>query len=196
MLNKLRFASSLAVLYVLTIGTIGGILYSSHLVADRAYAKPQPVSTHHIPVPHTPAISGKPVRIVIDTAAIDLPVDDGVYDSATQSWSLSDTHAQFAVMTKPANNKAGTTFIYGHGTDAVFGKIGSNPPPVGTATNIYTDNGHVFTYTLTNVKDYDPNDTSIFKDVASGPPQLIVQTCTGIFSEWRTMFTFTFDKVA
>ena len=64
----------------------------------------------------------------------------------------------------------GTTFIYGHGTDAVFGKIGSSPPPSGTIAEITTDNGHVFTYVLQAVKNYEPSDTSVLQDTTSGQP--------------------------
>lgn len=98
-------------------------------------------------------------------------------------------------MTSLANDHAGTTFIYGHGTDAVFGKIGTNHPAINTTARIYADNGHVFSYTLQEIRDFTPNDTSLFDDTSSGTPRLIVQTCTGIFSEWRTMFIFTFQKV-
>jgi len=196
MLRKFRFFGSVALLYILAIGTIGSLLYSSHLFGTPVWAKPQPVITKQKTTPLPPkVISGKPTRIVIASSGIDLPVDDGIYDAAKGTWTLSDTHAQFAVITSPANDHAGTTFIYGHGTDAVFGRIGSNPPPVGTTAEVHTDNNHVFTYTLQAVKNYDPNDTSIFDDTSSGPPRLIVQTCTGAFSEWRTMFTFRFERV-
>lgn len=195
MLQKLRFISSILVLYVLTIGTIGFTLYSSHLFGTPVWAKP-PTIVHKAPVPLPPkVIAGKPIRITIASAGIDLPVDEGTYNSADGSWTLSDTHAQFATMTQPANDHAGTTFIYGHGTDAVFGKIGITPPPTGTVAQIYTDNGHVFFYTLQTVTDYSPADTSILENTSTGSPRLIIQTCTGAFSEWRTMFTFAFQKV-
>jgi hypothetical protein len=196
MLQKFRFVSSIAAIYILTIGTICTMLYSSHLFGTPVWAITKPVITYHKPIKLPPqVISGKPIRIVITSSGIDLPLDDGSYDSAAGTWTLSDTHAQFAMMTAVANNHAGTTFIYGHGTDAVFGKIGSNHPAAGTIAQVYTDNNHVFSYTLQTVRDMQPTDTSILADTSSGPPQLVVQTCTGIFSEWRTMFIFSFEKV-
>lgn len=196
MLQRLRFVSSITLLYIFTIGTIGGILYSSHLFGAPAWAKPRPMTVHKKPTPLPPkVIAGKPIRIAITSAGIDLPVDDGVYNSGDGSWTLSDNHAQFATMTAPANDHAGMTFIYGHGTDAVFGKIGSNHPTVGTVAEIHTDNNRVFTYALKEIKNLTPNDTSILDDTANGPPRLVVQTCTGAFSEWRTMFVFTFERV-
>jgi len=195
-LQKLRFFSSIAVLYVLTIGTIGLTLYSSYLFGTPVWAQ-KPSIVYIKPVPLPPKVtSGKPVHITIVSSSIDLAIDDGSYNANDGSWTLSDTHAQFATMTQPANDHAGTTFIYGHGTDAVFGKIGSSPPPSGTIAEITTDNGHVFTYVLQAVKNYEPSDTSVLQDTTSGQPRLVVQTCTGAFSEWRTMFIFTFEKVS
>lgn len=197
MLQRIRFFSSVLVLYALSIGTIGLTLYSSHLLGAPVWAQQPPAIIIKKPMPLPPkVISGKPVRIMIASSGIDLAIDDGSYNTADGSWTLSDTHAQFATMTQPANDHAGTTFIYGHGTDAVFGKIGSSSPPSGTIAEITTDNGHVFTYVLQAVKNYEPSDTSVLQDTASGQPRLVVQTCTGAFSEWRTMFIFTFEKVS
>ena len=197
MLQKIRFTVSISLIYVITIGTIAGLLQSSHLFGTPVQADVPPHIVHHKPVVLPPkVISGKPNRIVISTAGIDLPIDDGTYDPATNTWTLSKTHAQFAVMTAPANDHAGTTFVYGHGTDAVFGKIGTNRPPAGTVAQLYTDSNHIFFYTLQVVRDYQPTDTSLLDDTADGPPRLIIQTCTGALSQWRTMFIFTFDKVA
>jgi hypothetical protein len=199
MLQKIRFFGSIGALYLLTIGTIGGILYSSHLFGTPAWATSQPtvVIPKAQPTPLPPkVISGKPVQITLPTAAIDLKIDDGLYNDVDGSWALSDTNAQFATMSAPSNDHAGTTFIYGHGTDAVFGKIGSNHPPAGSLAQIQTDNGHMFTYELQEVRNFEPSDTSIFSDMTSGSPRLIVQTCTGVFSEWRTMFIFTLKEVS
>lgn len=198
MLQKFRFFSSIGVLYVLTFGTIGGLLYSSHLIATPAWAKkPEPVIVTETPKPLPPkVVSGKPIGLEIPDYAINLNVIDGTYNDTDGSWTLSDDMAQFATLSVPANDHAGTTFIYGHGTDAVFGKIGSNNPSIGSITHITTDNGHVFTYELTEIRDFEPSDTSIFNDMTNGEPRLIIQTCTGVFSEWRTMFIYRFKDVA
>lgn len=196
MLRKIRFFSSVGALYIMTIGTIGGILYSSHLFGAPVWAKPATVVVYKKPAPLPPkVISGKPTRVTIGSAGIDLPVTDGTYNESDGSWTLSDTQAQFAVMTVPANNHAGMTFIYGHGTDPVFGKIGTNTPPAGTIAEVQTDTNHTFRYVLQEVKNYTPNDASILENPADGSPRLVIQTCTGAFSEWRTMFVFAFEKV-
>lgn len=196
MLQKITFLGSIGALYILTLGTIGGLLYSSHLFGTPVWAKSETVVIKQQTTPPTKEIiSGKPTRITIQNTGIDLPVTDGIYNPSDGSWTLSDTTAQFAIMSAVVNDHAGTTFIYGHGTDAVFGKIGSNHPPAGTLATVTADNGHVFTYKLETVRDFQPSDTSILADTANGPPRLIVQTCTGIFSEWRTMFIFSFEGV-
>jgi LPXTG-site transpeptidase (sortase) family protein len=198
LLAKINFKSSNSKLYFLSIGALMVLLSPPHLFGmqpQNSYT-PKPIvsSQHKIISKSSLNISGKPVRITIPDVNIDLPVDEGYYDKSSGTWTVSPNHAQFAVMTMPANNRAGTTFIYGHGTDAVFGKIGENPPPVGTIAQIYTDNNHIFSYQLQSVHNYNPKDTSLLDNVTNGPPQLLVQTCTGIYSQWRTMFLFTLEK--
>lgn len=195
MLRKIRFIGSIAALYILTIGTLGIIAAASYLYEKPVYATAQRNYHPQVGKHYSKAISGKPIRIALPSAGIDLPLDDGIYDPQNQTWTLSDTRAQYALMSALANDRAGTTFIYGHGTDEVFGKIGSTHPPLGATAQLYTDNGHIFTYTLADIHDYTPADTSILNDTADGAPRLVVQTCTGAFSEWRTMFIFNFSKV-
>lgn len=196
MLQKIKFYSSTTVVYVLTLGIIGMLLYSSHLIESDAGALQTKQTTRQPALTIPTAISGTPNRITIPAYGIDLPVGLGHYDASTKQWTLSETSAYYATMTAPANNSTGTTFIYGHGTDAVFGKIGSNQPPTGTIAELRTTNGHVFRYTMINIANLKPNETGILSDPVSGSPQLIIQTCTGPFGEWRTMFVFAFKEIA
>jgi len=172
-------------------------MYPAQLFSTPVHARANiPVTT-----PRKPAesrfvvVSGKPVRITIPDYAIDLAIDEGNYNPADSSWTLSDTNAQFATFTALANNHTGNTFIYGHATDIVFGKLAAAMPPVGTIALIYTDNNHVFSYRFSDAKTLTPSNTSVFDDTKSGKPTLTIQTCTGIFSEWRTMYRFDFIKV-
>ncbi len=195
MLQRLQFFGSVLSIYIATIGTLGVILYASHLFGTPVWASsPSAVTTTPIKLPPK-VISGIPRRIAIASAGISLPINNGTYDESTGGWTLTDTEAQFATMTAPANDHRGTTFIYGHGTDAVFGKIGTTPPPAGTMAEITTDNGRIFRYELKEVRDFTPEDVSMLSDTASGSPRLVVQTCTGAFSQWRTMFIFDFKEI-
>lgn len=195
-LRKLSYIGSVIAIYMITIGTIGGLLYSSQLHTDSQVIASQNQSQYQPVTLAVNTVSGNPTRIIIPERTIDLPIDSGGYNQRTKRWAVSPLHANFAVTSVAPNNRSGTTFVYGHGTDQVFGKIGDNPPPIGSPAVIYTDNGHVFHYELALVQNLKPSDTWIIKNTAGGRPRLIVQTCTGIFSEWRTMFVYQFKEVA
>src|SRR5579872_7109165 len=96
--------------------------------------------------PEVKVISGIPVRITIPSLYIDLPVDQGSYDPATNSWTLHDLRAYYAIYSAPANNIGGNTFLYGHNNYQTLGTIKSITP--GTLATVYTDNGHTFTYSF------------------------------------------------
>lgn len=198
-LQRLSYFLIIGSLYLGAVGFMGYVGLTAYQ-AQTAARTPAATATQTVQTasdetpPSAPAVlSGKPVRLVVSDAGIDLPVDEGYYDQATDSWTLSDTRLQHAAITVPANNQAGNTLIYGHGTDQVLAPLSNSPPSVGAVAQVYTDNGRVFTYTFRSSHNYTPNDTSIFS--YSGPPILTVQTCTGPASEWRTMYTFDFKEV-
>lgn len=155
-------------------------------------------AAHNEPIEQTTEVrSGKPVRVTIPERGINLYIKDGRYDAATATWSLDNSHAMFAISTVRPNNKMGLTFIYGHGTPAVLGKIGTNPPRIGAKAKIYTNNHLVFSYVLKSIRNLKPDNTKILMDnVRSGSPRLVIQTCTGLYSQWRTMFLFSFKNVS
>lgn len=136
-------------------------------------------------------VAGKPVRIIIHTASIDLPVVDGIYDEATGEWSLSDNAAHYAVVTPIANNVGGNTFVYGHNRSSVFASL--LKASIGDEARVETENGHALHYVLRSVKDVEPTDVSLFQ--YEGKPILTVQTCSGAWYENRRLFTFELTKV-
>ena len=139
------------------------------------------------------AVYGQPIRLLIPAAAIDIPVNPGVFDATSGEWTLSGYIAQFATNTSPANNIEGNTFIYGHNNDFVFGSLRHNTPTAVTVAYVYTNNGHVFEYSFAGSYNEGPSNTSVFS--YSGAPVLTVQTCTGALNEWRTMYQFNFVRV-
>lgn len=193
--QRLRFFLVTGGLYIGTLSLIGYMGLSAYI--PRTSSSVTPTVTVTAPKEATkPAFivqSGQPIRLIIATAGIDLPIDEGYYDPSRDSWTLSDTRLQHAMITMPANNHSGNTFIYGHGTDQVLGPLAKRPLAVGTIAEVHTDNGRVFTYIFQSSHNFTPEDTDIFS--YSGPPILTVQTCTGSASEWRTMYTFSFQKV-
>lgn len=139
-----------------------------------------------------PIIMGKPVRLLVPSVDIDLPVIDGQYNPLDQSWTLVSDKAHFAIPSLPANDRGGSTLIYGHNTPPVFKKLSGLT--AGASAEVYTDNGYVFSYTFIQAEKVAPDNTATFS--YSGTPILTLQTCSGIWSELREMFTFKFEKVA
>ena len=155
------------------------------------------VSPHEIirqtqgsPVVHL-ATQGIPTRIVVPSVHIDIRVKTGSYATDSQSWTIDGSAAFYASMTVPANNSNGTTLIYGHGTNAVFGRI----PDIsaGAVAKVFTDTGLVFNYVYESSRQVVPTDTSILTQ--SGPPTLVLQTCSGVFDKYRTLVSFRYVGV-
>jgi sortase (surface protein transpeptidase) len=64
---------------------------------------------------------------------------------------------------------------------------------IGSKALLYTDNGHIFSYTFADSASVGPHDVSVLN--YAGPPELVIQTCTGSLDELRTMYHYNFDKV-
>lgn len=195
-MEKVRYYSSVGAVYSLTLlFAFYAFLPFFHQASlldirlTRAAQKPYSPPPAH----STEEIAGRPVRIVIPASNVDLPVDEGYYDSSSNSWTLSGYHAQFAMISTLANNVAGDTFIYGHNNNYVFGALRHVMPAVDARALIYTDNGHIFVYKFQKSFSLAPSDTSVLS--YSGPPIMTIQTCTGSINEWRTMYRFDFVKV-
>lgn len=143
------------------------------------------------PAPEPDAIKGHPVRIVAPSVGVDMPIVDGFYDAASGDWTLNDDKAQFASMTAEPNNKTGQTFIYGHATQRVFGKLLNMH--AGDQAYVFTSNGYKFVYTLKNTEVVTPQNTGILS--YTGAPRLLLQTCVGTFSENRKFFILEFTQI-
>ena len=191
--QRVRFYLTSALLYFVSVAGVGFAVYTPY-VAAKAPVTPAPVHAVAQPVkPTIPLIAGRPIRIVIPSRYVDLPLIPGTYDKVTDSWTLSGYKAQFATASSPANNIGGETFIYGHNNDYVFGALRHAVPSPGAEALIYTDNHHVFAYTFEKSWSVGPYDVSTLN--YQGPPVLLIQTCTGSFNEWRTMYLFKFERV-
>lgn len=189
----MRFYTVSALLYFVSIVGIGFALYTPS-VAAKASTAPASESTITPPTKSAvPLIAGTPIRVVIPSRYVDLPVIPGTYDKATDSWTLSGYDAQFATASEPANNIGGETFIYGHNNDYVFGALRHATPDAGAEAIIYTSNGHEFAYRFEKTWSVGPYDVATLS--YQGPPVLLIQTCTGSFNELRTMYVFAFEKV-
>jgi LPXTG-site transpeptidase (sortase) family protein len=133
-----------------------------------------------------PSAQGVPRHISIPNLNIEVPVQDGYYDIKTGKWTLSEEAAFFATPTDIANSKQGNTFIYGHNSNRIFGKLLQIKP--GTQATVVADTGAQFTYTFTSTKAVDPTDTGVLQ--YSGTPRLMLQTCSGSWNQTRQIFYF------
>jgi LPXTG-site transpeptidase (sortase) family protein len=181
--------------------TLGSILVSLGLVLGwqpllQSLHQPVPLHVQAQAVrPTTPVapalIKGQPVRIVLPSLGLDLPVINGYYNTVSQTWTLTKDKAQFAVNTTPPNNQEGNTFIYGHNRVGVFETL--YKLKLNDQVLVYTDTSHVFTYDYIGATVTNPNDSSLF--TYQGPPVLTLQTCSGLWYQNRQMFHFNLERV-
>jgi len=181
---KLRYYLTLGFLFIAAGLMLGYGTVSQHLAARNVAILDEQVlaaSINH--AEGDPA--GRPVRIVIPALKISVPIVNGYYDEK-KGWTLTNDSAQFATITPEPNEKGGNTFIYGHNQTPIFGHL----PKIkaGQEAMIFTDSGHRFTYTFVSARETSPYDNSLF--LYEGAPILTLQTCSGIFSQNRELFTF------
>jgi len=199
-LQKLRFFSNIGILYLLTMAFAWYAIQPLSLFGPvRTVSITKTAQLPHVvAVPSFKVVSGLPVRIVLPDSSwlgvtVDLPVDEGYYDSTSNSWTLSGYRAQFMMISSLANNYAGETYIYGHNNDYVFGALRHVTPSPGAPALVYTSNGHIFEYGFVSASNFAPTNTSVLD--YNGPPILVIQTCTGSFNEVRTLYKYNFVKV-
>jgi LPXTG-site transpeptidase (sortase) family protein len=169
-------------------------LYYQHRdsrVTQAATMANQPTITTPTVIEKPQAITGKPTRLVIPSLKLDLSVLEGVYDTKSGRWTLSNDKVHYALMTMQPNDQQGNTLIYGHYRPGVFATLKSIKP--GAEVHVMTDNGHTFIYKYKEAKTIDPTDTSILS--YEGTPMLTLQTCTGAFMQNRQLFSFDFVTV-
>ncbi len=135
--------------------------------------------------------SGKPIHMIISSVDVDIPVVDGIYNESKKTWSLSNDKAHYALMTPQANNTSGNTFIYGHNRREVFSRLSRlNPGDIAIVT---TENGFEFIYEFQQSITTQPYDDTLFR--YKGPPILTLQTCSGLWYQDRSLYTFSLKDV-
>lgn len=163
------------------------IVRQVHAEPTEAVAAPEP--TPIIPVAPT---HGNPVRITVPALGIDLPVAEGTYNAAAETWSVSTKQANYATNTAPANNVAGDTLIYAHNTKDVFGSLKN----LGATDSVfvYTDNGQIFEYSFAEHAVVAPTDTVAISDT-DGNADLKLMTCDGTWAQNRRVVSLTLVNI-
>ncbi len=138
------------------------------------------------------ALQGTPVRLVIPSLAIDLPVGPGRFDASQHTWVTDKTIVDFIPATAPLTNTQGSMFLYGHNAGNVLGK--TNHLNAGDVAYIYTDNGHVFSYTYTSDVVVKPTNVDVLNGLNMGAPGFKLMTCVGWMDQDRRIMTFTLTK--
>ena len=136
-------------------------------------------------------IIGTAARVTVLSVGIDETVRSGPYDIQNKSWTIDSQSAFHADVTVPVNNTNGTSLIYGHADQNLFGRL----PEVtdGATAVVYTLEGFRFTYDFESSRQVDPTDVSAL--TSSGPAKLLLQTCSGPFDMYRTLATFRLREV-
>ena len=198
MLKRLRTVVRLAPLYIIIAVLLSIPIWQNQQRARRvaetaAQAHQLLESSESSPKPSTPIdVSGEPIRIILPNQFIDLPIVEGNYDPVAKTWPVNPRTANYATNTPIINNKTGVTVVYGHATNAIFGKTASLKP--GDTVLVYTANNHVFEYSYTGDVTVNPTDLSVFSNL-DGAPTLKLLTCSGAFSQNRRIMSFSLTRV-
>ncbi len=169
-------------------------LWQQHSAHERAISTGAALAKHVSAMPKQAVISGMPVRVVIPRLAVDVQVVKGTYYSNAAAWSVSSIYANFAQNTAPSNNELGKTLIYGHWTQAIFGK--TKDLEVGDYAYVTTDNNHVFTYVYHGNEVVKPTDTQLLSSLHGGKPGLMLMTCQGLWAQDRRVMFFDLKQAA
>lgn len=147
--------------------------------------------THKVPKPEAKPVVGAAERVVVPSVGIDSSVREGSYDSDSDSWSIDTDSAFYATTTVPVNNTNGSTLIYGHAGWGIFDTL----PKVkkGAKATVHTKEGYEFVYEFESNRQVEPTDVSALTN--TGPPKLILQTCSGAFDTYRTLVTFRLKEI-
>lgn len=136
-------------------------------------------------------IKGRPVRILLPSIDIDVPIVKGVYSGKQTVWTVASKTANYAENTVLPNNKRDKTLVYGHWTKSIFGK--TKNLEVGDIAYVYTSNDHIFKYVYKSKVVVKPSDVEIFEKF-KGKPGLVLMTCQGLWAEERRIMFFSLKE--
>lgn len=116
-------------------------------------------------------ISQQPLKIIIPSAEINLPIETA--QIAYNTWEVSNNAASFGQGTTLPGN-LGNTVIFAHARDGLFGSL----PLAKTGDMIYIFTAHSwYAYQITDILIVSPTDIGVIKQ--SEGAELTLFTCTG-----------------
>lgn len=162
---------------------------------ETALTTSQPAAVTKAVAKTSPSIvQGTPRHIVVPSLGIDASIEDGSYDPTTGKWTLSEESAFYATPTDLANSGSGNTFIYGHNSQKIFGKL--IHIQAGAEVTVTTDNGYAFTYIYVGTDAAKPTDVQAALTYSGTTPRLTLQTCAGAWNQTRQLFYFDLKSYA
>lgn len=179
-------------MYILSILMFGIITRPTPPAAHMTLADYPVRSALKLAVRPRAAIQGQPTHLSVPSLGIELPVKQGSYSIDTASWTIDHSAAFHADISMPVNESNGTTLLYAHAQSGLFDTLPKLAQ--GAQAIVTSDTGHTFTYTYAAVTETVPTDTSVFR--SDGPPLLVLQTCSGEWSQYRDLYAFHLTKVS
>lgn len=110
--------------------------------------------------------------------SISLHISEQAFTGGTLPVSVTDANH---LVNSAVPGEAGNTIIYGHNLNVVFGYLVD--ARVGNPVNIYTDDGHLHKYTITEIQIVAPSQTALLAPTTR--EVLTLYTCTGLLDSLR-----------
>ncbi|MGB4800641.1 MAG: sortase [Candidatus Saccharimonadales bacterium] len=186
---KLQRKAKMVVVGALTLIAVGaGLLWREQQVQKLHIPSiPVAVAQASSDTSDEPALSGRPVHLSIPALGKQWDVLEGSYSTGSRTWTLNSTHVFWANLSEKLNTTQGTTLLYAHAQEQLFGDLPKLS--LGDEVIVRTDNGYDFRYRLVGGETVMPDQSAVaFKK--NGAPRLLLQTCTGAWWQKRQLFAF------
>ncbi|HUC95716.1 MAG TPA: sortase [Candidatus Saccharimonadia bacterium] len=191
-MTKTRLGIIFGTLFFIIGASLFLFILKSQAVNSAILTPPKNLSNFSYVVPsNVKEITGQPTELIIPSLQMKLSIIPGYYDKQSQTWTLTTDKVEYATITPEPNNLEGNTFLYGHDRTAIFASLHTIQPKAEAI--VMTNNNHSFYYQLSSIRTTTPLDDSVFS--YRGKPILTLQTCTGVFYQYRQFFTFNLEKV-
>ncbi len=127
---------------------------------------------NEIPVSNVSVKKTEPVRIMLPSIGVDLPIDETIIHKNT--WEIYENGASH--LSSSANpGEEGNIIIYAHNTKDRFGKL--EEVKKGEIIKVYSEDNKAYTYEVTNILTVNPTQINVL--LPTKEEMLTIYTCTG-----------------